>query len=566
MFLKNLRLELVIALLIVMIFSSVVLFAECDMMAMLTKSGSIMPDIPDGDNDFDSPEELFLFLKMFSGWQDDQNDDGYGIIYYKNEETIVPESQRFHQVGFNTYYQTNPQQMDDAENTIMNPNNEAVIVLGHDRKTSQGAYGNHPFWFEVYDNNGLINQTYTFQHNGDCSGLREGMRNYLVAKYGSQWFYDHPSNWGASYNNYSEWIDSELLFHFIMSHILDYDGDVVGGIISALNYNGEYGNFASYFHNNSNTYKINFVLSDGNSVYAFRNYIGYNLSYKCFNDEFVVVKTDTVIPDGQNIDQFSLIKIPRNGEIISYEDIFDLDAKLFTSGVIWTSYPRLIQQGVYQNEIYEQAYYANAEEGLLQLTSNGIPTINDFDIIYGHRNGIDIEIDYDNGEFIDDNFDNMLFRHEGYKIEVTAGADPTVLIVDGDRLAEYTIDMPSSENFWLSYYIPYSQNIEDAFGEEFENVNRVWAEDWYYDARYIQRDGNIGQLPSSSTKGKSMEYGKMYIVQMYRDVEDFSWHESETSKDPVKKKKAESFTFTEKANYEVIDVISIPSEVTEIGV
>ncbi|MCK4696057.1 MAG: hypothetical protein KAT74_09850, partial [Candidatus Cloacimonetes bacterium] len=86
--------------------TSVLLYADCDMMAMLTKSGVIIPDITDGDNNFDYPEEVFQFLKDNSGY--DTNDDGYGVIYYKNEELLVPESQRFHQVGFDTHYQNYP--------------------------------------------------------------------------------------------------------------------------------------------------------------------------------------------------------------------------------------------------------------------------------------------------------------------------------------------------------------------------------------------------------------------------------------------------------------------------
>ena len=244
----------------------------------------------------------------------------------------------------------------------------------------------------------------------------------------------------------------------------------------------------------------------------------------------------------------------------------DYDIKRFEEGIQWVSFPYLTQQGTSNGEIFEQAYYENGDPGLLQLTSIGDPTINDFDIIYGHRNGNDIEIDYYSGDFIDDDFDNMLFRHEGYKVKVTDGGDPTVLIVDGDRLGSYTLDMPDLENFWLGYYIPYPQNIEDAFGDDFGDVNRVWAEDWYYDALYIQRGGDPNQLSSNSTKGKTMEYGKMYIVQMYRDVYDFSWNGSTTVEEPTKKTTPENFSYIEKIDYEVIDVVNIPSNITEIGV
>ncbi len=247
----------------------------------------------------------------------------------------------------------------------------------------------------------------------------------------------------------------------------------------------------------------------------------------------------------------------------------EYDIKRFEEGIQWVSFPYLAQQGTYNGEIFEQAYWnpITQTQGLLQLTSGGDPTINDFDIMYGNR-VLEANIDYIplTSVFEDYGFDNMLLRHEGYKVKVTDGGDPTVLIIDGDRLGSYTLDMPDLENFWLGYYIPYPQNIEDAFGEDFENVNKIWAEDWYYDALYIQRGGDPNQLSSNSTKDKTMEYGKMYIVQMYHDVTSFSWNGSTTAEEPTRKTAPENFSYTEKADYEVIDVVSIPSNITEIGV
>jgi len=243
----------------------------------------------------------------------------------------------------------------------------------------------------------------------------------------------------------------------------------------------------------------------------------------------------------------------------------DYDIKRFEEGIQWVSFPYLTQQGTSNGEIFEQVYYENGDPGLLQETSGGSPTINDFDIMYGNRVP-GASIDYDDPDFFDINFGNMLFRHEGYKVKVTDGGNPTVLIVDGERLGSYTLDMPALENFWLGYYIPYPQNVEDAFGDDFVDVNRVWAEDWYYDKLNNNRGAGDPILPSNSTKGKTLEYGKMYIVQMHRDVYNFSWNGSNIVEEPKKKSKPENFNYTEKADYEVIDVVSIPSNVTEIGV
>lgn len=245
------------------------------------------------------------------------------------------------------------------------------------------------------------------------------------------------------------------------------------------------------------------------------------------------------------------------------------ETKTFSSGWQWLSFPRLTEQGTSNGEIFEQAYWnlITQTPGLLQETSGGSPTINDFDIMEGNRIP-NAYISYNQYlGFNDQGFDNMLFRHEGYKVKVTDGADPTVLIVDGDRLGSYVIeDMPALEIYWLGYYIPYPQNIEDAFGYFFGDVNRVWAEDWFYDAHKIQRGGDPTQLASNSTIGKTMEYGKMYIVQMYYNVDNFSWNGSSTAEEPRERVIPESFTYTEKADYEVIDIVNITSNVTEIGV
>jgi hypothetical protein len=249
--------------------------------------------------------------------------------------------------------------------------------------------------------------------------------------------------------------------------------------------------------------------------------------------------------------------------------LHNYDTKHFGEGIQWLSFPNLTEQGTYppfNGEVFEKAYYENSLPGLLQETAGGDPTINGFDIMYGNRVP-GASIDYDDGVFIDDDFDNMLFRHEGYKIVVTEGADPTTLIVDGERLEYYVLDMTELENYWLGYYLlqPESQNIEDAFGAFWGDVNRVWAEDWYYDAYKIQRGGDP-QLPANSTEGKTMEYGKMYIVQMYDDVDGFHWDGSGTAEEPSEKATSQYFSYTEKADYEAIDVVSIPPNVLEIGV
>ncbi len=243
----------------------------------------------------------------------------------------------------------------------------------------------------------------------------------------------------------------------------------------------------------------------------------------------------------------------------------DYDIKRFEEGIQWSSFPYLKEQGTSNGEIYEQAYWNQLAQtpGLLQETYQGDPTIDGFDIIYGKR-GPEMYIDYIAPDFIDEGFGNMLFRNEGYKIQVYEGAEPSIMIVDGERLEYYELDMTVLENYWLGYYLPQPQNIEDAFGDYWVDVNKVWAEDWYYDRLNINRGGE--PVSANSTKGKTLEYGKMYIVQMYDDITGFHWNGSSKVEAPSKKAETQYFTYTEKADYEAIDVVNIPPNVTEIGV
>ena len=241
-----------------------------------------------------------------------------------------------------------------------------------------------------------------------------------------------------------------------------------------------------------------------------------------------------------------------------------IDTVRFTSGWNWVSFPRLTQQGTHNGNMFEQAYYENGLPGLLQETSQGEPTINGFIRIEGKDKYI---VYSELLGFNPHNFDNMLFRHEGYKIQVNDEVYEQLLVVDGDRLASYSLDMTAMEYYWLGYYITYPQNIEDAFGEDYwRDVNKVWAEDWFYDKMNNNREVGDPELPANSTTGKTLEYGKMYIVQMYRDADDFSWNGSITVEIPTEKSEAEYFTYIEEAEYEAIDIVDIPENITEIGV
>ncbi len=572
-------------------------FADCDMAAMMAKTGYSISNLgPNpGPGAYDDPDEFIGFLKSNSTYS--TNPDGYGVTYidgdgnFPNINTLFPSlpeevisSQAWYvtadDLGDEFYYLTNPDPMDAAETAIENNNNDISIVLGHDRKSGT-AFGNHPFRF-TYD----ANTTFQFIHNG---GIDDGDNEIKEALYdalgGASWFAlngDHPSNWNYDFDDWEDFIDSEILFHWIMSNIIDCNGDIVTGIQKALtatvpiqggsiNLEEEFREPYGDWHN-----VVNFVLTDGEKLYLFRNakdtWSHHYLSWQENTNNSYTVKTQTVLDNA--LDQFDFVILSRDDDPVVYHDFFDFD-KQFSAGVNWVSFPRLTEQGTYpilNGESFEQAYYENTLPGLLQVTSSSLGSIDGFENILGNRNGsISIIPVGDDFAGNDEGFDNMLFRHEGYKVTIDTGADPTTLVVDGDRLLDtYTISeaLPAYTENWIGYWLPESRNIVDAFGEFWEYVEEIWSEDWYYNKCSNNRGLRGAEPISWSSSGKILEYGKSYIVQFERilEIEDFCWTPSSTTEEPTKKTESENFAYIEKPDYEVIDVVDIPGSVAEIGV
>jgi len=268
--------------------------ASCDMMAMIAKKGHYISWCYTSSGDYNDPYDFFDFIRersTNSGWK--PNNDGYGFIYYPEDGSFDLDNQAWYLTGEDDYYyhledpnHPNNVPLDNAEQVIMDNDTKASIVFGHARCAgSTYVYGSHPFRFEW---NG---QTYTFMHNGEMDyDLRSKVEEYL-----GNWYLTYYSNWQPANTPYSQWIDSEVLFHYIMKHIVEVDGDVLEGLHNALNYSeGPYTENVWYFISNPGNYYniVNFVLSDGKSLYLFRNRDDntHRFSYKKATD-FYVIKT-----------------------------------------------------------------------------------------------------------------------------------------------------------------------------------------------------------------------------------------------------------------------------------
>lgn len=313
---------------------------NCDMAAMIARAGHKVSWFSNQPGTFDDPNDFFNFLIQRS--IADTDPDGYGIIFagddglFPNLTTTANQTEFYFDqawyvkaldTGANTYHYSNyPGPMNAAQAAITNVNTDVAVVLGHDRNGSSSAIGNHPFRFEY---NGTV---YTFMHNGSIeSSIKSALYTALG---GATWFDQHPPNWTTSYGNVANLTDSEVLFHWIMSKVMTHNGDVFKGVLEALTAAVGGYNLENEFRQDSAKNTINFVLSDGEALYLFRNAadIGPKLSWAEPRPGLFMVKTQDELAHPLN--QFDFVGIPRYGEPNTLADFLDCDLADFVSGEV----------------------------------------------------------------------------------------------------------------------------------------------------------------------------------------------------------------------------------------
>jgi len=167
-------------------------------------------------------------------------------------------------------------------------------------------------------------------------------------------------------------------------------------------------------------------------------------------------------------------------------------------------------------------------------------------------------------------------HHELYDIVSTSGyklwTDNTVdsnLPTPGSRVAPDTpITLIASDYSyqlnWIGYWLPQTQMSNVAFGDEWNNVWSIKAEDYYY------HDGSMEYKNGTSTTYPwgpiPMEYGKAYLVRVHNTITDFQWNYSGDNISPPEKSKPRNFTYTDKPDYEAINIVDIDEGIIEIGV
>lgn len=215
------------------------------------------------------------------------------------------------------------------------------------------------------------------------------------------------------------------------------------------------------------------------------------------------------------------------------------------SGNQWNyvSFPRLYRTG-------------NASVDVVPLLENFLDW--DFDLELVFLNETELEYFDATNDWVPDDYDVQ--STEGFKLDPQdTGYHYLPTVYNASRLLpSQTIDLSDEGENWIGYWLPYTQNIKDAFGHFWEYIYSVEAEDWYYEWSKVE-------TPTSSPTGKNMVYGKGYIVTVFHYIEDFYWPFLSMS---LNSSYAESqyFTYDYLADYEAIDVMDIPEDVIEIGV
>ena len=169
---------------------------------------------------------------------------------------------------------------------------------------------------------------------------------------------------------------------------------------------------------------------------------------------------------------------------------------------------------------------------------------------------------------IEDNWNDETYTiqsSDGGKLKALPDADRNYF-AEGTRLAADTeVDLPANEWIWIGYWLPNSQMCDEAFGDNWDKVRRIKAEDWYYDDMSMER--KKGEAVPVSTKPKPLHYGEGYSIQLHESIDNFSWNTNNAARSKnFEKKEPENFDYEKKADYEVIDVIEIDPEIEEIGV
>ena len=144
------------------------------------------------------------------------------------------------------------------------------------------------------------------------------------------------------------------------------------------------------------------------------------------------------------------------------------------------------------------------------------------------------------------NLDHIFTSPQGYKFQMNSD-EVTPLEISGfleEPDTEFTLIGVGEDN-WIGYFIDETQTVEDAFGDNMDNLYYIQTQDWAM-ARIKPSPGSPWIIPPGD---RTFSYGDMVIVKCFNDDDAFSWNYSGLTTDPYEKSETEYFNYTEQADY-----------------
>jgi hypothetical protein len=317
----------------------------CDMSAVITGQGVTLADYHAAATDanyidYTNPVDYLAYVMTRSNSAVDN--DGYGILYYPQDSfqldadnywyKYVASADDINHVYYTGHFFESENQQDtfdDALDNIVRADANASIVMCHARNASANPFapGNHPFRMN------LNNRTYTFMHNGFVSTeARTFMINETNLTHNNWFDFTEPNYPDFANSAYpSCWIDSEVLFNYLMCQIEANDFNVYTGLSAGLK------KLEQYMKLSANV--VNFVFSDGQKLYAFCSApvaginSGYKLSYKQIANEFCAVRSGLPTVTETPVRQYELVVLSRDKKPERYPDFLKqaVEGSLHTS-------------------------------------------------------------------------------------------------------------------------------------------------------------------------------------------------------------------------------------------
>jgi|GEM_PF-6044127 len=517
-------------------------------------------------------------MRILQNQGNTSNPHGWGLAYYLNGEMTTGEGTIW--TGQNSVsgnrYADNAMAYGNGHYTQMESeirNLYKHIIIGHVRYATTPPFtipDPHPFIYETDIN------SFSFVQNGgphidEDEDYTETLRARLLDLSNTYGWHDSLYGWHDEQLEelYNTSIDSGVYFGYLMAFIKLHDYNILQGLRAAMN--------DAAFQNDWNK---NFIMSDGIDVYAYRCYrtgeanthtLEYCKNEYYFEEERVTLSSYaimSVIPDDEFSNEIPGSRVSLvNDELVYFSPYFDpihfknmslptfqlcKDLKGNTTSSTnywcWESFP-VLNTALSAVDVMAQSDFDTADEVRTQSAL--------------------VRLYKDEFGWHAANLPNFT-QTTGYKVHLTE-YDEDKAWVSGDLASENSwVTLYPNQDNWVGYWLCNSQSLHDALGVFFDDVKKVEAQKWCY----LNQSTPIGFSGSVTyaTSAQPMEFGKMYNIILKNDVTQpitFFWDNSRAVC-PLSLNLAntEYFTFTDAADYEVVDVESVEGgeDIKEIGV